>query len=94
MSDFDTVTVSDIPEGATILDVRDDYEWAAGHAAGALHVPLDQPPARLGEPAPDENLHLICPPRAPSFPPRRAARPGAAPPPRPRPRSPPPRRRA
>jgi rhodanese-related sulfurtransferase len=60
MSDFDTVTVSAIPEGATVLDVREDYEWVAGHAEGALHIPLDQLPARLDELDPDEDLYLIC----------------------------------
>ena len=60
MSDFDTVTVSGIPEGARILDVREDYEWVAGHAAGALHIPLDQLPARLEELDPDEDLYVIC----------------------------------
>ena len=60
MSDFDTVTVSGIPEGARILDVREDYEWAAGHVAGALHIPLDQLPARLEELDPDEDLYVIC----------------------------------
>lgn len=60
MSDFDTVTVSGIPEEARILDVREDYEWVAGHAPGALHIPLDQLPARLGELDPDEDLYVIC----------------------------------
>jgi rhodanese-related sulfurtransferase len=60
MSDIDTVTVSDIPEAARILDVREDYEWAAGHAEQALHIPLDQLPARLDELDPDEDLYVIC----------------------------------
>ena len=60
MSDIDTVTVSDIPEAARILDVREDYEWAAGHAEGAVHIPLDQLPARLDELDPDEDLYVIC----------------------------------
>jgi rhodanese-related sulfurtransferase len=60
MSDFDTVTVSAIPEGATVLDVREDYEWVAGHAEGALHIPLDQLPGRLEELDPDEDLYVIC----------------------------------
>ena len=25
---------------AVLLDVREDHEWAAGHAPGAVHVPL------------------------------------------------------
>ncbi len=60
MSDIDTVTVSDIPEAARILDVREDYEWAAGHAEHAVHIPLDQLPARLDELDPDEDLYVIC----------------------------------
>ncbi len=27
-------------QGAALLDVREDDEWAAGHAPGAVHVPL------------------------------------------------------
>jgi rhodanese-related sulfurtransferase len=60
MSDFETVTVTDVPADAKILDVREDYEWAAGHAEGALHIPLDQLPARLSELDPDEDLFVIC----------------------------------
>lgn len=60
MSDFDTVPVGDIPDNASILDVREDYEWAAGHVDGALHIPLDQLPGRLEELDPDEDLYVIC----------------------------------
>ncbi|WP_242701785.1 rhodanese-like domain-containing protein, partial [Arthrobacter cavernae] len=42
MSDFETVPVGDVPADASILDVREDYEWVAGHAEGALHIPMDQ----------------------------------------------------
>ncbi len=27
-------------QGAILVDVREDDEWAAGHAPGAIHVPL------------------------------------------------------
>ncbi|MFH5879288.1 rhodanese-like domain-containing protein [Arthrobacter sp. NA-172] len=60
MSDFETVPVGDVPADAKILDVREDYEWLAGHAEGALHIPLDQIPARLDEIDPDEDLFVIC----------------------------------
>ena len=40
MSDFDNVPVGDIPDDAVILDVREDYEWAAGRIAGARHIQL------------------------------------------------------
>ena len=29
-------------EGALLLDVREDHEWAAGHAPGAVHRPLSR----------------------------------------------------
>jgi rhodanese-related sulfurtransferase len=60
MSDFETVTVNDIPAGARLLDVREDYEWSAGHAESAVHIPLDQLPARLDDLDPDEDLYVIC----------------------------------
>jgi rhodanese-related sulfurtransferase len=39
-----------VREGATLLDVRENGEWKAGHAPGAIHVPLgdiDKAPRRL-----------------------------------------------
>ncbi len=33
----------------TVLDVRRDLEWAAGHVAGAVHIPFSDLPARTGE---------------------------------------------
>lgn len=60
MSDFESINVEDIPDGATILDVREDYEWNAGHIAGALHIPVEQLPERFGELDPDEDVHVIC----------------------------------
>jgi rhodanese-related sulfurtransferase len=38
-----------LPEGLVVLDVREDDEWAAGHIDGAVHIPLGDLPARLGE---------------------------------------------
>ena len=29
-----------IADGATVIDVRTDGEWAQGHVAGAMHVPV------------------------------------------------------
>ena len=31
-----------VSEGATLLDVRENGEWNAGHAPGAVYIPLDQ----------------------------------------------------
>ena len=33
----------------TVLDVRRDLEWAAGHLDGAVHIPLHELPGRLAE---------------------------------------------
>jgi rhodanese-related sulfurtransferase len=48
-SQLPTVPVSDVADDAIILDVRESDEWAAGHAPGAIHIPLGELPARLAE---------------------------------------------
>ncbi len=60
MSDIMNVTVEQLGSDAVILDVREDYEWEAGHVDGAVHIPLDQLPARLEELDPDTDLNVIC----------------------------------
>lgn len=45
---------------AVLLDVREDDEWACGHAAGAQHIPMGEVPARLGEIDGDAALYVIC----------------------------------
>ncbi len=41
-----TVSATDaivlVSEGATLLDVRENSEWNAGHAPGAIHIPAAQ----------------------------------------------------
>lgn len=49
MSQIPTMSLSDVPNDAIILDVREVDEWAAGHAPGAIHIPLGDLPARLAE---------------------------------------------
>jgi rhodanese-related sulfurtransferase len=44
-----SVDIASLPSGAFLLDVREDDEWAAGHAEGALHVPMSDFAARYGE---------------------------------------------
>ncbi len=59
-----TASVTDLPsEGLVLLDVREDDEWAAGHAPEAKHVPLGELPARVGELAelPDDRpVYVVC----------------------------------
>ena len=43
-----------------LLDVREDDEWAAGHAPGALHIPLGQLVARLDELPGDQPVAVVC----------------------------------
>lgn len=38
-----------LPDEVTLLDVREEHEWVAGHAPDALHVPLGQLPDRQAE---------------------------------------------
>lgn len=48
-------------QGAALVDVREPGEWDAGHAPGALHVPLDQVPERVAEiPTPPTTVVVVC----------------------------------
>ncbi|SFR16807.1 Rhodanese-related sulfurtransferase [Lentzea waywayandensis] len=49
-----------LPEGAVLLDVREQDEWDAGHAPGALHVPMSEIGARLEEVPNDVQLYVVC----------------------------------
>lgn len=60
MSQFETVQVTEVPQGAKILDVREGYEWEAGHAAEATHIPMNEVPERLDDLDPDEDTYVIC----------------------------------
>lgn len=43
-----------------LLDVREQWEWDAGHVAGSTHVPMSQLPARLSELPSDQRVLAIC----------------------------------
>ena len=47
-------------DGAVLVDVREDHEWAAGSAPGARHIPLSRLAERLHEIPPDRTVLLIC----------------------------------
>jgi rhodanese-related sulfurtransferase len=49
---------SPLPDDVTVLDVREPVEWQQAHVPGALHIPLMELPARLGE-LPDEGRVLV-----------------------------------
>ncbi len=48
-----------LPDGVTVVDVREPGEWQAGHIDGSLHIPLQQLPGRVGE-LPDGQLLVVC----------------------------------
>lgn len=43
-----------------LVDVREPYEWSAGHIEGAKHIPMSQIPQRLGEIPKDREVVMIC----------------------------------
>ncbi len=45
---------------AVLLDVRDPHEWAAGHAVGAVHIPLTRLASRIDEVPRDRTVYVIC----------------------------------
>jgi rhodanese-related sulfurtransferase len=46
--------------GALLVDVREPDEWQAGHAPGAVHVPLGSLARRADELPRDQDVLLIC----------------------------------
>jgi rhodanese-related sulfurtransferase len=46
--------------GATVLDVRNPDEYAAGHVAGAVLIPLGELAARQNEIPEGDPLYVIC----------------------------------
>jgi sulfur-carrier protein adenylyltransferase/sulfurtransferase len=45
--------------GYRVLDVREPDEWAGGHIAGALHIPLAQLPERAAAELPDRDAPIL-----------------------------------
>ncbi len=54
------VAASEVPADAYLLDVREHEEWDAGHAPGAVHIPLGELGARYTELDQDKPLFVIC----------------------------------
>lgn len=45
---------------AFFLDVRERYEWDAGHVEGSTHIPLMELPERLNEVPTDRTVIVVC----------------------------------
>lgn len=57
-----TVSVDDASAeaatGAVLLDVREYDEWMSGHAPTAIHIPMNDLPARVAEL--DRSRRIVC----------------------------------
>jgi rhodanese-related sulfurtransferase len=49
-----------VPDGVYLLDVREDDEWAAGHAPDAVHVRLAELNDHTAEIPRDREVYVIC----------------------------------
>src|SRR6266536_2947189 len=45
---------------AILLDVREDHEWAAGHAPDAVHLPMSRIGERVAELPTDRTIVCVC----------------------------------
>lgn len=63
-SSFPTISVAQLKTavdgGAYLLDVRTPAEFAGGHVASAINLPLDEVEARVSEVPADRPVYIIC----------------------------------
>jgi hydroxyacylglutathione hydrolase len=66
VSTFETVDVEDMAawilsaEPMTVVDARDEHEWAAGHVPGAVHMYVPDVPYRAGDVPPEAPVAVHC----------------------------------
>ena len=51
---------AELPDGVTLLDVREPDEWAAGHAPQAVHIPMGELAGRLADLPADNEVYVVC----------------------------------
>jgi rhodanese-related sulfurtransferase len=49
-----------LEDGCALIDVREDEEWVAGHAPGAVHLPMSALPARIAEIPTTGDVVVLC----------------------------------
>ena len=52
--------VNEVPEGAWLLDVREQDEWDAGHIADSVHIPMSELMSRVDEVPKDRPIVVVC----------------------------------
>ncbi|MDX6742084.1 rhodanese-like domain-containing protein [Actinocorallia sp. A-T 12471] len=55
-----SVGATQIPDGAYLLDVREQDEWDAGHAPEAVHIPMSALNERAAEIPQDRDIYVVC----------------------------------
>ncbi|MCA9493882.1 MAG: rhodanese-like domain-containing protein [Myxococcales bacterium] len=58
--DVSDLVEEELLKGAVVVDVRSAAEFASGHVAGALNIPVDQIAARMGELPADKTVIVYC----------------------------------
>jgi rhodanese-related sulfurtransferase len=59
-SQLPAVDAAAVPADAILLDVREDDEWSAGHADGAVHIPMSEVVTRIAEVPEGGRVHVVC----------------------------------
>lgn len=59
-SQIPAVDAAAVPADAILLDVREHDEWAAGHAEGAVHIPMSEVVARVADVPDGGRVHVVC----------------------------------
>ena len=54
------VRPDEVAAGATILDVREDDEWLAGHVEGSIHMPMREVTTRWEELEATDDVVVVC----------------------------------
>ena len=55
-----TARPAEVGEDTYLLDVREADEWAAGHVAGAAHIPMSELVGRLAEVPKEGDVVVVC----------------------------------
>jgi rhodanese-related sulfurtransferase len=58
--DLPSITADQLTTDHVLLDVREPGEWEAGHATGALHIPMGDVPGRYGDLPAGADVVVVC----------------------------------